>query len=71
MEPRTRKLAGLVLAAFGVIVALVGLFADSLGLGGDGPDEFGSKQVIALVVGLAVAAVGVGVALLPRRSTSG
>jgi hypothetical protein len=56
---------GWVLVAVGAVIALVGVFADSLGIGGEGPDDFGAKQVAALVVGLVIAAVGLAVVFLP------
>jgi hypothetical protein len=65
VDARTRKLVGWVVVAVGAVVALVGAFADSLGLGGDGPDEFGGRQVAVLVVGILIAAVGLAVAVLP------
>lgn len=71
MDARTRRLAGWAIAAVGAVIAIVGAFADSLGLGGEGPDDFGGKQVAALVVGLVIVVVGLAVALLPlgeRRS---
>jgi hypothetical protein len=65
VDPRTRKLAGWVIAAVGAVVMVVGALADSLGLGGEGPDDFGAKQIAALVVGLVILAAGIAVALLP------
>lgn len=65
MDPRTRKLTGWVVAAVGVIVAVVGLLADTLGLGGEGGDDFGPKQIIALVVGLVLVIAGLALAFLP------
>jgi hypothetical protein len=40
----------------GVLLALVSLFADSLGIGGE--PGFGWKQTLGLVVGVALAAFG-------------
>jgi hypothetical protein len=57
------KVAGWAIAAVGLVVALVGGLADQIGLGGDGPDEFGGKQVAALVVGLVVLVAGLALAL--------
>jgi hypothetical protein len=68
VDARTRKMVGMALVAVGVVVALVGVFADSLGLGGEGPDDFGGKQVAALVVGLVIAAVGIAAMMLPVGS---
>ena len=41
----------------GIIIALVSLFADALRLGAD-PAAFGWKQILGVVVGLALAAYG-------------
>jgi hypothetical protein len=65
VDPRTRKLAGWVIAAVGAVILVVGALADTLGLGGEGPDEFGAKQIAVLVAGLVVLAAGLAVALLP------
>jgi hypothetical protein len=66
VDPRTRKLAGWAVAAAGVVIALVGVFADSLGIGAnEGGSELGGRQIAALVVGLVILAVGLAVALLP------
>lgn len=45
------------LILLGILVALLSLFADALGLGGS-PD-FGWKQILGLVVGLALVAYGI------------
>lgn len=65
MDTRTRKLVGWVIVAVGVAIAVVGAFADTFGLGGDGPDEIGGKQVAAIAVGVVIALVGLAAALLP------
>lgn len=65
MDPRTRKLAGWVVAAVGAAIVIVGAFADTLGLGGEGPDDFGPKQIAVLVVGAVLAVGGLALALLP------
>jgi uncharacterized membrane protein len=62
VDARTRRIAGWVVVALGVVVVAGGL-ADQVGLGGDGPDEFGPKQVVALVVGIVLVAAGVALAL--------
>jgi hypothetical protein len=69
VDPRTRKLVGWAVAAVGAIIAVVAALADSLGIGGEGPDEFGPKQVAALVAGLVVVAAGLALALLSARSS--
>jgi hypothetical protein len=65
VDPRARKLAGWVAAAVGAVIVVVGAFADALGLGGGGPDEFGPKQIAVLVVGLVLVIGGLALALLP------
>jgi hypothetical protein len=63
VDARTRRIAGWVVAAVGVAVAVVGGLADQVGLGGEGPDEFGPKQVVALVVGIVLVALGLALVL--------
>jgi hypothetical protein len=65
MNARTRRMVGWVIVAVGVVIAIIGGLADQIGLGGEGPDEFGGKQVAALVVGIVIAIVGLVVALWP------
>ncbi len=50
------KTIGYVALAVGVAAALVGVLADTLGLGND--DGFGPQQTGLLIAGLVVAAVG-------------
>lgn len=69
MDARTRKLVGWAIVAVGLVIAVVGGLADQVGLGGEGEDEFGSKQVIALVVGLVLVVGGLALAMLRPRST--
>jgi hypothetical protein len=68
MDAHVRKLAGWAIVAVGAIIAVVGALADQIGLGGDGADDFGSKQVAALIVGLVVAVAGLALALWPPGS---
>lgn len=63
MDAHTRRLVGWVLAALGLVVAVVGGLADQLGLGGEGPDEFGRQQVAAVAVGVVLIVVGLALAL--------
>jgi sulfite exporter TauE/SafE len=63
VDSRTRRTAGWAVVGLGVVVAVVGGLADQLGLGGDGPDEFGAKQVAAVVVGVVLIVAGLAVAL--------
>lgn len=69
MDARTRKLVGWAIVAVGLVIAVVGGLADQVGLGGEGEDEFGSKQVIALVVGLVLVVGGLALAMLRPRPT--
>lgn len=46
----------LVVLVVGVVLALVSLFADALGVGGE--PGFGWKQTVGLVVGVALAGIG-------------
>jgi hypothetical protein len=48
VDVRTRRLIGWVVAAVGAAIAIVGGLADQIGLGGEGVDEFGSKQLAAV-----------------------
>lgn len=57
MDARTRKLVGWVIAAIGAITVVVGVFAGPMGLG---DDDFGGLQIAAVIIGLVVAAIGVG-----------
>ena len=67
MLARNRRLVGWVVVIVGAAVAIVGGLADQLGLGGDGPDEFGPNQVAAVVVGIVLVAAGLALALWPAR----
>jgi hypothetical protein len=57
MDAHTRKLAGWVIAAIGAVIAFLGVFAGLIGLG---DDDFGGLQIAATIIGLVVAAIGVG-----------
>jgi hypothetical protein len=70
VDARTRRVIGWALAAVGFVIALVGGLADQIGIGGEGPDEFGGKQVAALVGGLVVVVVGLVLALWGQRERS-
>jgi hypothetical protein len=68
VDARTRVMAGWALAAVGLVVALIGGLADQIGIGGDGPNEFGGKQVAALIAGLVFAVAGLVLALWGKRA---
>jgi lipopolysaccharide export LptBFGC system permease protein LptF len=56
VDAQTRRLAGRVIVAIGVIVALVGALAGVIGLG---DDDFGPLQIAAIIIGVIIAAIGV------------
>jgi hypothetical protein len=60
-------MVGWALALVGVVIVVVGGLADQMGLGGEGEDQFGGRQVIAMVVGVVVLAVGLVLALVVGR----
>lgn len=51
-----KKKLGFALLVIGVIILLIGLLADSIGIGG--ATGFGYKQIIAVVVGVITSIVG-------------
>jgi hypothetical protein len=69
VDAQTRRMVGWIVVAVGLAIAVLGGLADQIGLGGDGPDEFGGKQVAALIVGLVIAAAGLALALLSKGET--
>jgi hypothetical protein len=52
----TRRSWAIVMMVIGVILALVSIFADALGVGGE--PGFGYKQGAGLVIGVVLAAIG-------------
>ncbi len=62
------KTIGYVVLVVGVIIALAGLLADSLGIGGS-PDNFGYWQLIALIGGIVVAVVGAYLGFIRKDDT--
>ncbi|HEX6424242.1 MAG TPA: hypothetical protein VFZ79_12225 [Acidimicrobiales bacterium] len=67
MVARNRRLVGWAVAVAGAVLAIVGGLADQLGLGGEGPDEFGPSQVAAVVAGIVIVLAGLALALWPSR----
>ena len=55
-----KKYIVMAILVVGVIVALIGILADSIGLGED-TEHFGDRQILVTVIGLAIIAVGLGV----------
>jgi hypothetical protein len=69
VDARTRRMIGWAVAVVGAAVAVIGGLADQLGIGGDGADDFGPKQVAALVVGIVLVVGGLALALWrPRQA---
>lgn len=52
----SRRLLGLIIAGVGIVVTVVALLADPLGIGSS--DDFGWKQVLGVVVGIALVTWG-------------
>ena len=52
----TRRGSGLIVLVIGALLALVSLFADALGIGGE--PGFGYKQAAGVLIGVVVAAIG-------------
>ena len=52
----SRRVSGLLISALGVALLAVALFADSIGVGNS--EDFGWKQLLGVVAGLAIAALG-------------
>jgi hypothetical protein len=52
----SRRITGLLISALGVAILAVALFADSIGVGNS--EDFGWKQLLGVVAGLAIAALG-------------
>jgi hypothetical protein len=67
MSASTRRIVGYVIVGVGIVIAIVGAFADQLGLGGDGKDRFGGKQWGALIAGIVIVVIGLVVTFWPAR----
>ncbi|HEY8543807.1 MAG TPA: hypothetical protein VIL36_02125 [Acidimicrobiales bacterium] len=64
MEALKNNTVGYAIAAIGAVVALAGGLADTLGIGAEGADGLGGKQLAALLVGLVILAAGLAVVFL-------
>jgi hypothetical protein len=60
-----RRLLGWALVAVGAVLVLVSALADPLEIGAEGSDV-GWKQIVGVIVGAAVAAVGLGLTYVRR-----
>jgi len=65
----SRRSFGLTITALGFIVAAVGALADRIGIGAS--DDFGEKQILVVGVGIAIAAVGIIIAILAKKQADG
>jgi hypothetical protein len=71
VDARTRKLAGLAIAAVGIVLAIVGGLADQVGIGANDDGEMGGKQIAALIVGLLLVAGGIVLATVLAKDAGG
>jgi hypothetical protein len=71
VEALKKNTVGYAVAALGAVVALVGGLADTLGLGAEGADGLGGKQLALLLVGLVILAAGLAVVFLSGQETEG
>ena len=62
----TRTLVGLLVAALGVVLAVISALADQIDIGTGG---FGWKQITGVIVGAGVALVGAGLVVRRPRAT--
>ena len=62
----TRQAAGLLLVVLGIALALVSALANTLDIGKGG---FGWKQIVGVVVGVALALMGAGLVLASTRTS--
>ncbi len=67
----SRRSVGSAVIAIGVIVVAVAALADQIGVGGEGADKFGWKQIVGVVVGVAVIAFVFITATLGEKPASG
>ena len=70
LEALKNKNVGYAVAVVGVLVALAGAFADTLGIGKEGADGMGGKQLALLLVGLVILAVGGVIVFLASQGTT-
>ena len=63
-----QRVFGVILIVGGVAVSIISLLADTIGIGSGG-NKIGSVQIIGIVLGLAIAIVGVAVLLWKKKVT--
>ena len=67
----SRRSVGLAVIAIGVIVVAVAALADQIGVGGEGADTFGWKQIVGVVVGVAITVAGYITVMLGEKPAPG
>lgn len=70
LEALKNKNLGYAVAVVGVIIALVGAFADTLGIGKEGADGMGGTQLAVLLVGVVILGVGLVIVFLASQGTT-
>ena len=65
----SRRSFGFAIAAIGIVVLAVAALADQFGIGES--DEFGWKQIVGVVVGVAIVVFGIIIATLAEKPANG
>jgi hypothetical protein len=65
----SRRSFGFAIAAIGIVVLAVAALADQIGIGE--ADEFGWKQIVGVVVGVAIVVLGIIIATLAGKPANG
>ena len=65
----SRRSFGFAIAAIGIVVLAVAALADHIGIGDS--DEFGWKQIVGVVVGVAIVVFGIIIATLAEKPANG
>lgn len=68
MDALKNKNVGYAIAAVGALLALVGAFADTLGIGAEDAEGMGGKQLALLLAGVVLAGVGLAVVFLAGQA---
>lgn len=68
MDALKNKNVGYAVAAVGVLLALIGAFADTLGIGAEDAEGMGGKQLALLLAGVVVLGAGLAVVFLSGPS---
>jgi hypothetical protein len=70
LEALKKSTVGYAIAVVGALVALAGAFADTLGIGAEGADGMGGKQLALLLGGVVVLGAGLAVVYLASQGSS-